>query len=226
MKALRLPSRRYYMLVASLPALPVRIDGRLPITAERLETRLRMLHPRDAEEISRMRAVLDWSQQFKEADDAAVVRRYGELMQRIRNPLARELLDYVMDVRMIGVAIRSRRLGRGPPSVGIGRWFEHVRRNFKDPDFKLHVPFFSIPEVDRMLAEGDMLNLYRRYVLGATWEYLRKRADDYYFSFEAVVLYIARWNRMRMWQQLDAERGRAQFEALVTEALGEYASIY
>ncbi|HEU4616785.1 MAG TPA: DUF2764 family protein [Gammaproteobacteria bacterium] len=223
---LRLPSRRYYMLVASLPALPPRVDGRVPITPERLEMRLRMLHPDDAEEISRMYAVLGWSQQFDEADDAAVVHRYGELMQRIRNPLARELLEYVFDVRMIAVALRARRLGLGPPSAGVGRWFEHVRRNFKDPDFKLRVPFFSIPEVDRMLAEGDLLELYRRYVLGATWEYLRKRADDYYFSFEAVVIYVARWNRMRMWQQLDAERGRARFEGLVEEALGEYASIY
>jgi hypothetical protein len=53
-----------------------------------------------------------------------------------------------------------------------------------------------------------------------------KRAEDYYFSFEAVVLYIARWDIMRRWQQLQAERGREIFETLVTEALGEYANIY
>ena len=71
-----------------------------------------------------------------------------------------------------------------------------------------------------------MLTLYRQYTLGATWTYLKKRAEDYYFSFEAVVLYIARWDMIRHWQQLQAERGRAIFETLVTEALGAYANIY
>ena len=66
----------------------------------------------------------------------------------------------------------------------------------------------------------------RQHVLGATWAYLKKRAEDYSFSFEAVVLYIARWDMIRRWQQLQAERGRAIFETLVTEALGEYANIY
>ena len=63
-------------------------------------------------------------------------------------------------------------------------------------------------------------------MLGATWTYLKKRAEDYYFSFEAVVLYIARWD---IDPSLAAAPGRAwagHFEALVTEALGEYANIY
>src|SRR5262249_32033256 len=47
----------------------------------------------------------------------------------------------------------------------------------------------------------------------------------YYFSYEAVVLYIARWDIIRHWQQLQAERGRVVFEALVTEPLGEYAKL-
>jgi len=62
--------------------------------------------------------------------------------------------------------------------------------------------------------------------MGAVWAYLRRRADDYYFSFEAVVLYVTRWNIIRQWQEQQAGRGREIFEALVTEALGEYANVY
>lgn len=138
----------------------------------------------------------------------------------------RDILAYGMDVRMIAVALRSRRRGLGPPTVGIGQWFDHIRRHFNQPDFKLGQVFPGIPEAERLLAQGELLTLYRSYVLGATWTYLKKRAEDYSFSFEAVVLYIARWDIMRRWQQLQAERGRAIFETLVTEALGEYANIY
>ena len=219
-------SNAYYMLISSLPALPPRLDvDRLPITLERLQARLRMLDPEDAQEIGRMRDILAWSRQFVEADDAAVVKRYGELMQEVTNPLIREVLAAVMDVRMIVAALRRRRHGLGPPTVGFGQWFDHIRRHFNQPDFRLGHAFPGIIRFDQLLGQGDVLNLYR-HMLGAVWTYLKKRAEDYVFSFEAVVLYIARWEIMRQWRQLQAERGRAVFEALVTEALGEYAELY
>jgi hypothetical protein len=220
-------SNSYHMLISSLPALPSRFDvDRLPISFERLQGRLRMLEPEDAEEIERMLAVLRWANQFEEPNDAAVVQRYDAMMHDITNPLVRDILEYGMDGRMIAVALRCRRRDLPLPTVGIGRWVEHLRLHFNQPDFKLGQVFPWIPEAERLLTQGDLLNFYRQYVLGATWAYLKKRAEDYYFSFEAVVLYIARWDMIRRWQQLQAERGRAIFETLVTEALGEYANIY
>jgi hypothetical protein len=214
------------MLISSLPALPPRLDvDRLPITLERLQGRLRMLEPEDAQEISRMLDILAWSHQFEEADDAAVVKRYGELMQELTNPLVREVFAAVMDVRMVVAALRRRRQGLGPPTIGFGQWFDHIRRHFNQPDFRLSHAFPGIVRFDQLLGQGDVLNLYR-HMLGAVWTDLKKRAEDYVFSFEAVVLYIARWEIMRQWQQLQAERGQAVFEALVTEALGEYAKLY
>jgi hypothetical protein len=63
--------------------------------------------------------------------------------------------------------------------------------------------------------------------MGEAWTIMRRRAQDYdTFSFEAVVLYIARWDIMRRWQQLQPERGRAVFEALGTEAMGEYSKLH
>jgi hypothetical protein len=220
-------SNSYYMLISSLPALPTRFDvDRLPITLERLQARLRMLEPKDAEEIGRMLGVLRWSGQFVEARDTAVVRRYGELMQEITNSLVREVLAAGMNMRMIVVALRRRRQGLGPPTVGFGQWFEHLRHHFNQPDFGLgHIFPWLIP-FSQLLEDGEVLTLYRR-VLGETWAYVRKCTQDYdTFSFEAVVAYIARWDIIRHWQQLQPERGRAVFEALVTEAMGEYAELY
>jgi hypothetical protein len=220
-------SNSYHMLISSLPALPPRFDvERLPITFERLQGRLRLLEPEDAEEIERMLVVLRWANQFEEPNDTAVVQRYNALLRDMTHPLLRDILTHMMDVRMIAVALRCRRRGLALPTVGIGQWFDHIRHNFRQPDFKLGQVFPWIPEAERLLAQGDVLTLYRQYVLGVTWAYLKKGAEDYSFSFEAVVLYIARWDIMRRWQQLQAERGRAIFETLVTEALGGYANIY
>jgi len=216
----------YHMLVCSLPPLPSRLEEmRRPMTLERLQNRLRMLEPSDAAEMGRMLAILQWSRQFEEPNDSAVVERYTALMRALENPLACEVLSAAMDVRMITVALRRRRHGLGPPEIGIGAYLQHIRRHFNQPDLGLGHLFPRINEYQQLLEQGDVLNLNRR-LLEATWMYLKRRADDYYFSFEAVVLYVARWNIIRQWQDLDAERGRPIFEALVTEALGEHANIY
>jgi hypothetical protein len=222
---MRLRSNSYHMLICSLPSLPSRFEvDRLPITFERLQGRLGLLEPEDAREMGRLLDVLHWSRQFEESNDAAVVKRYGELMQEITNPLVREVLTVGEDVRMITTALRRRRRGLGPPSFGIGRWFEHIRRQFNQPDFGLGRVYPRLGQIAPLLEQRDMLNL-RRHLMGATWGYLKKRADDYYFSFEAVVLYVARWNIIRQWQGPQAERGLPIFEALVTEALGQYANV-
>lgn len=223
---MRWRSSRYHMLICSLPALPTRFDaGRLPISPERLQDRLRMLEPEDAQEIRNLLDVLAWNERFAETTDAAVVRRYGELMRRLASPLVREVAAAAVDARMIVTALRRRRHGLGPPTVGMGPWLAHLRRHFGDPDLKLGHAFPRLPELRRLLEEGDATG-FHRLVLAATWTYLRRRADEHHFSFEAVVLYVARWQIMHHWQQLEAGRGRAIFETLVAEALGEHADIY
>jgi hypothetical protein len=219
-------SNTYHMLISSLPALPPRFDsGRLPITLERLEGRLRMLEPEDAQEISRMLEILGWSRQYAEQSDAVVVKHYGELTQGVRHPLVREVLAAGMDVHMIVAALRRRRSGLGPPDIGVGQWFEQIRRHYRQPDLGLGHVYPWILQFDQMLKQRDSLNLYRN-ILRATWTYFKKRSDDYSFSFEAVVLYIARWDIIRQWLQLEAERGREVFETLVTEVVGEHAKLY
>ena len=219
-------SNTYYMLISSLPALPPRFDaGPLPITLERLKARLRMLEPEDALEISRMLEILGWSREYADQSDAVVVKHYGELMKEVTHPLVREVLARGMDVRMIVAALRRRRAGLGPPDAGLGEWLEEIRRHFHKPDLGLGQVYPWIPEFDQMLGQRDSLNLYRN-ILRATWTYFKERSDDYYFSFEAVVLYIARWDIIRHWQQLQPERGREVFEGLVTEVLGEHAELY
>jgi hypothetical protein len=195
------------------------------MTIERLQNRLRMLEHSDAAEMHRILATLRWSRQFEEPNDSAVVQRYTTLLQALQNPLAREVLSAAMDARMIMVALRRRRRGLGPPDIGIGAYTQHIRRHFNQPDLGLGHLFPRINEYQQLLEQGDVLNLNRR-LLQATWMYLKRQADNYFFSFEAVVLYVARWSLIQQWQDLDAERGRPIFEALVTEALGGHANIY
>ena len=153
-----------------------------------------------------------------------MVKRYDALMREVVNPLVREVLTAALDVRMITTALRRRRRGLGPPSVGIGQRFDQIRRRFNEPDFGLGHIYPGIARLGPLLEQGDVLNCHRG-LTEAMWAYLKKRADEYYFSFEAVVLYVARWNILRQRQEMQPARGREIFETLVKEVIGTHVNI-
>src|SRR5262249_39478154 len=122
-------SRRYYQLVFSPPAQPTPVDPRKPpLSPERPPNPPRKLPPEDAQEIRSFLDILAWSEKFADTNDAMVVEKYAELMRRIRYPLTRETAHATVDARMIVNALRRRRRGLGPPTIGIGQWYDHVRR--------------------------------------------------------------------------------------------------
>ena len=87
-------STTYYTLIGSLPALPSRFDDsqRVPISELRLEARLKMLEPRDAEIVEAMADFLVWERQPLELTDDDVWRRYDRFMETIHDHFAS--LDY------------------------------------------------------------------------------------------------------------------------------------
>lgn len=223
---MKLVSNSYHMLISSLPPLPPRFDGERPlISIERLQGRLSMLEPDDAAEMNRLLDILRWIRQVAEVTDATFVKKFDELMQRITYPMVAEVAGFGMDLRTILTALRRRRHGLGPPVIAAGAWLGHIQRHFNQPDFGLGSVFPWIPQFDRLLQQGELMDLHRG-ITELKWTYWKNRADNYYFSFEAVVLYIARWDIIREWRQLQAERGRVTFERLVTEVLSPYANIY
>jgi len=218
-------SNRYYFLVASLPAMPRHFDvDRVPITQPRLEKRLEMLQPEDAEVVEKLRAFLLWDRQPPDRTDEEVISHYDRLMSTTANRLARHIVSFQMDVRTILSGLRRRRRGQ-PPPPGVGQWVDHIRKNWDHPQFKLQWEHPWIAEIDPLLDTTDCLRV-ERIKLSAVWDHWTKLAAHYFFSFEAVLLYLARWEIIRRWTSHDAALGRERFEQLVTESLDEYANLY
>ena len=49
-------------------------------------------------------------------------------------------------------------------------------------------------------------------------------ANNFTFSFEAVLLYLARWEIVDRWTSRDADAGLVRFDQMIEETLGEYAT--
>jgi len=215
----------YYTLIASLPPLPPRFDVRRdPISAPRLEQRLRMLEDNDAAVIDQWRQFLQWDRQPLDRTDEEFVANYDELMRKISNPTLRELIQIRINIRTIVSALRCRRAGMPPPK-GVGQWVEHIRRNYNEPEFNLAGRYPWIGELDSLLATGDALGA-QRLLFGTSYTCWNRMSERYTFSFETILLYLARWEVIDRWTSRDSAAGKLRFESILTETLGDYAQLF
>ncbi len=218
-------SRSYYTLIASLPNLPPAFDvDRTPIKRAPLRERLKLLHPNDAEVIEQVTAFLAWDRQPLDRTDEDVIATYDRLMEEISNSLLRAMIKIRMDVRTIVCGLRRRKAGLGSP-LGVGQWVDHLRRNWNEPEFNLHGRYPWIAQLDRMLADNDPMGV-QRLLFDRSYRQWSQMAERYTFSFETIILYLARWEIIDRWTSCDAAAGRERFEKLTTETLGDYANLF
>jgi hypothetical protein len=219
-------SSSYYMLIGSLPALPVHFEDaeRVPISRRGLEERLKMLDPDAAEVLEQMAEFLLWDRQPLDRTDVEFCSHYDRIMAGIEHRFARELIEQIMTRRTILSALRRRRLGLGPPP-GVGWAAEHIARHWSHPHFRLATQFPWIAEVETQL-NGDRPFELEQKLLNIAWSHVKRLADQYHFCFEALVLYLIRWEIVYRWTSRDATAGRGKFEQLVQDAMGEYGKMF
>ena len=217
--------RSYFTLMASLPALPPHFEvERDPITRPRLDERLKMLEPSDAAVFEKLDSFLAWDRQPIDQTDEQVVNRYDLLGRTVSNRLLRDLIDDRMEVRTIVGGLRRRKAGL-PPPVGIDPWAAHIRRNWEHPEFGLGGRHQWIARFRESDESGRVLDA-QRVLLSVAWDAWSREAGRHHFTFEAVILYVARWDVIDRWTTCDAARGRERFEQLISQTLGDHGKLH
>lgn len=217
------PEDRYLTLLTSLPAHGPLFGARqTPLSRLRLRMRLNWLEPDDAEDLARLAALTDWHHQRFDVDDEALVREAEAGIAQIHNAFTRELVAWRLELRTVVAALRRRRAGEAAPSGrrrwGFGRWAPHIARHWGEPHFRLERVYPWLPEAKQALDAGDPLGL-ERLLLGAVWTHLERVGAGHAFDFEAVVVYVMRWDLVARWTRYDAEAALARFDALLETAL-------
>lgn len=217
--------RTYYDLIASLPGLPLRFDvDRPPISQLRLNERLQMLEPDDAAVVDQWTNFVNWDRQVLDRSDDDVAISYQRLISEISNSFLLELVRRRMDTRTIIAAVRRRRAGMSPPT-GLGQWVDKIRRDYQHPQFQLQTLYPWIGRFDQLLNEGQALEA-QRIIFEFNYRELEELAPNDMFSFEALLIYLARWEIIDRWTSLDEAAGKTRFETMIRETLGEYAHLF
>jgi hypothetical protein len=218
---------KYAMLICAMPHHGSLFrSSRPPLSRIRLQHFVDMLDEGDRADFEIVSSLLDWSRQRRERGDEVLLAFARRKIPELVNPMARELVEWRLELRTVAAALRHRERGEKQPpgnnNWGFGRWLPTILRNWQDPDFGLLRVYPWIPEARALLERDESLAL-ERLLMQQTWADLNRRAEGHEFDFEAVLIYIQRWDMVARWTSYKAQHACARFEHMVREGLVDFA---
>lgn len=219
---------RYAMLMASLPPHPLSLWDlkNKPVSRIHLERRLRLLPEQDRQQLEQLESVLHWAKMDPDkSSDAVIAAETERVIQSIEVALLRDAIVWRMELRTLITAIRRRKLGMKAPQKneawGYGQIVTFIRKNWQMDDFNLAHRFAWLKQAHSLFETDQSVEL-EKLLLNLSWQHYERIGQSHYFDFEAVVIYVLRWNIVNRWAQCNEEIAMRQFEALVHDGLGDF----
>jgi hypothetical protein len=170
---------------------------------------------------------MHWHRLPLERSDREIVESAERLVPSIRSPLLREVAQWRIELRTVVAALRRRAAGEPAPTAtekwGYGRWVQAIERNWGRSDIGLSSALPWVDEFQQLIEKDDALGVERA-IGSAVWQYLSRAAVGHHFDFEAVALYVLRWDVIHRWTVYDGQEAQKRFHEMLEEALGEYAA--
>jgi len=220
----------YVMLISGLPRPEALFRSkRPPLSRLKLDRRLRVLAPEDAELLKRVEQVLNWATLPITLTEEQIVARARAAMQSIDNETVRLIIRDQLEIRTCMAALRHRHRSEQAPAAGrvwgYGRWLAHIARNWSETSFRLDTVFPWLREAAKLLKAGDSLAL-QRLLLEQAWKNVGRQAGEHEFDFEAVVIYVLKWDIVDRWVRYNGEEAAKRFEELTRAGIGDYAALF
>ncbi len=211
----------YYTLVASLPALPRSFDaGPSPITASTLHNRLSILTDDDRRIVGQLSYFFRWDRQPIGRTDAEVIAMHRRLNHEIGNPLVRRLVEHRFEMRTLVAAVRCQREGKSLPELPELPVSALIRRHWNQPGFRMSSRYQWLVGFCQAV-DDNRAQQAQRHLFDELWSLWSRLDQQYHFTFESIILYVARWEILQRWASQNAELGEQRFDALVDRILGE-----
>jgi hypothetical protein len=219
---------KYITLMASMPALSTPFAaGELPMSRLGLEARLRLLDEDDAQELERIQQVMVWERIDISLPAPEIIRSVDAVMGSLNSETLRTVVRERFELRTVLAALRRRRRGEAAPPTGMawgyGRHVDHIRRNWTRPHFGLRRAMPWLGEVRELHDVGSTLRL-DQVISQVAWQGLITAQRAHEFDFDAVVLYVLRYDMIARWLGRSAEKARKRFDELVATGLGDYTA--
>jgi len=224
-------SDQYITLMASLPPhLPnLFATKQTPISHIKLDERLQMLGSKDANDLQVIEGLFRWDHMSIDTGDHEMIARGLRAQSQIESDFIREIMLWRLETRTFIAALRRSHLGQAAPLAnekwGYGRWLQQIKSHWNEPAFALGRQLPWLVEAQRYVTEENYLGL-ERLLLGRLWDYYGRVAGMHYFDFEAVVVYVLRWDVINRWSHYNVCKAEKRFNDMAESALGTYADLF
>ena len=220
----------YITLMSSLPYHGDLFGARqTPLSRFQLNKRLAWLRPDHAETLRSMEDIMRWRRLELGMSDAEYLERADRVVDSLDVPLLEAVVRNRLEARTLIAALRMRRAGRPAPGPGqrwgYGRWLGVIARHWSEADFGLGRVYPWVAEASRKLEKGDVLGVDRLF-MNHSWEEMSRLGAGHYFDFEAVAIYVLRWDLIDRWVQYDADAAGTRIVELANECLGDYRNVF
>lgn len=219
----------YVMLMSSLPSPEgLFLSKQPPLSRLKLDQRLLALKPEDAKTLRLVEDVLQWHRLPMSITEEGVLARVRKALDEIGNEVLQQIIHDRLELRSCVAALRRRHRGEAPPASGtrwsFGRWQQHMARNWTEAAFKLDRVFPWLREADRLMKQADVMAL-ERLLLQQAWRKLVRLSGEHEFDFEAVVIYVLKWNIIDRWGRYNGEAAVRRFDEMTEAGLGRHANL-
>lgn len=188
-----------------------------------------MLEPIHTKDLALIENLMHWDRMSIEMTNEEMIRRGENARDEIENECIKEIVSWRLEMRTVVKAMRRRALGRNAPLAGskwgFGRWLRIIEKHWNEPSFGLDQHFSWIFEAGELLEQKNHLAL-ERLLLDQLWHYYGRVAEEHYFDFEAIVVYVLRWDVINRWSRYDGQKAEQRFGKMLDSTLGEYVHMY
>ena len=222
-------ANQYVTLMASLPHLGELFEAQqTPLSRFKLEARLKMLREEDTARLQQIQSLIRWHHLPISRTDAEIIAAAEQFFQQVKNPLLREIVAFRLELHTIVAALRRRKRGeKSAPAEpwGYGRWVQHIERYWTEPAFQLQGNFPWLLDAQELLHADESVAL-ERLLFSYVWNRLGQLGAGHYFDFEAVVIYVLRWDLIDRWVRYDGQLAVERFNHLVDTGMGEFDQLF
>ncbi len=123
-------------------------------------------------------------------------------------------------MRTLVAALRCQRDGATRPelpALAVSTW---IRQNWDQPGFRSSLRYPWIVGFSQAI-DDDQPQQAQRELFAELWKLWSRLDQQFHFTFESIVLYLARWEIVHRWASQNTELGKQRFDDLVEGILAE-----
>ncbi len=214
----------YYMLITSLPRHSRQYKiKQTPISRIQLEKRLKLLTESERNILNNLINCL-WDSWFDPKLSFQATMTKSKTLLALNMPFINELIHWFFDIRSLFVALRLRKTESQPPTnpqeYWSSQWNTRLIKNWDRPDFGLKslypwlLAVSSIRDITGQAFVEDTL-------LTLIWKHLDSIEARHFYDFEALIIYLMRWNIVNYWSQFNEKIASDRIHELADKILAE-----